>query len=86
MKCSYCESQVFEKDRVCKRCGAPVGEFKNVTITTASLLDRTDREDSFGQWIRQIEETEPILSFDDGLKSYLKKYISKPLKNFIGQE
>lgn len=43
MKCNFCESQIFEKDRVCGRCGAPIGEW----VTTRNFSN------SEGEYLKQ---------------------------------
>lgn len=47
--------------------------------------------DTFGEWIKDIEQTTPAEWFKDkekykdmdGLDDYIKKYITRPIKNFI---
>lgn len=37
MNCEYCKCQVFERDRACPRCGAPVKFFDDVKSREAKL-------------------------------------------------
>jgi hypothetical protein len=67
-------------------------------IKTANFVERKsitaqnqNIKDSFGEWIKEIEDTSPAEWVDnqkkfkdiDGLQGYIKKYIIRPLKNFV---
>jgi len=51
----------------------------------------SNEKDSFGEWVKEIEDYSPAEWFDnqkkfkdiDGLQGYIKKYIIRPLKNFV---
>jgi len=38
MNCSYCQSKIFEKDRVCSRCGAPNTQDNKMINTFGGLM------------------------------------------------
>lgn len=47
MNCKYCDTKLFENDRKCPSCGAPIKQ----------SLDR--KENTFGQFIKKIENNNP---------------------------
>ena len=56
-----------------------------------SLANSSKALDAFGVWIKDIEEKSPAEWYKDkkkfkdidGIDDYLKKYVTRPIKNFI---
>ena len=48
--CSHCQSGIDKSDKVCSRCGAPNENYKQVVV---------EKRETWGEFIRQIENTEP---------------------------
>jgi predicted amidophosphoribosyltransferase len=74
MNCEYCSSGISGKDNVCSRCGAPNEEY------CEHDNENGNSSQPFGEFIRQIENTEPATYYHESL---FEKYISAPLKNYI---
>lgn len=65
---------------------------KTCAIDPAKTMTNSSKSlDTFGEWIKDIEQYSPAEWFKDkkkykdmdGLDDYLKKYITRPIKNFI---
>jgi len=84
MKCLYCGNLSGKIDHRgnCISCGAPL----NLQISDEITID-----DTFSNYIKTIEEEEPIEYYKnkneftdfDNLESYFKKYITGSLKNYF---
>jgi hypothetical protein len=77
MKCEYCSSGIKKVDKVCSRCGAPNEEYDEHDNK------HRDRSQSFGEFIKQIENTEPASWHDE---SFLEKYLINPLENYANKK
>lgn len=83
MECLYCGNLSGKTDYRgnCISCGAPLN---------LEILDETTIDDAFFNYIKIIEEKEPIEYFDknlfkhvDNMESYFKEYVAKPLKKYF---
>jgi hypothetical protein len=67
--CLHCQSGIDKSDKVCSRCGAPNENYKQ----------EVKRNETWGELIRTIENTEPCQILLDASIQHEKKYLEKYL-------